>query len=105
MGVDEPEDRDSLFVLRLPSWDVMVLFEISKNLLPPLKRRRAEKAEFMVPIDESVFAMDGARDPFERYVLLLRDGKWNHELLGARALFLRSIAAAHVLSLNGPRAF
>ena len=65
-GVAAPDDSESLYVLRVPSLDVSVLLAILNRPLLPLNRRRAEKAEFMVPIEDSVAALDAALLPLER---------------------------------------
>lgn len=105
IGVDDPDDKVSLVPLRLPSTEVIVLRAILNRRLPPLKRRRAEKAVFIVPIDESVAATDAGRLPLERYVLLLREPTCHQDALLARMEFRRSIVAPQLLSFTGPRAF
>ena len=54
IGVEEPDDSDSLPALRLPRADVMVLFEMLNTWLVPLNLRSAENALFIVPTEESV---------------------------------------------------
>lgn len=66
MGVAAPEERDSLLVLWVPYLEVIVLLAMLKNLLLPLRRRSAEKAEFMVPTEDSVAATEAGRLPLER---------------------------------------
>ena len=69
MGVTAPDDKESEYVLRDPgpSREVMVLLAMLKRRLPlPLNRRSAEKALFMVPIEDSVPGLDILLLPFER---------------------------------------
>jgi len=63
IGVAAPEESESLFVLRVPSRDVKVLLAMLNSPLPlSLKRRRAETAEFVVPTDDSVAALEAVFD-------------------------------------------
>ena len=68
IGVAAPEDSESLYVLRVPSRVVSELLAMLKMrlLLLPLNRRSAEKAVFIVLMDESVAAADAGLLPFER---------------------------------------
>ena len=68
-GVEAPEERVSEFMLpwSLPMppppglVEVTVDLEMLKIRFPPLKRRRAEKAEFMDPILDSETAIEAGR--------------------------------------------
>ena len=104
IGVAAPEDRESLYVLLVPSLEVSVLLAILKMRLLPLKRRSAEKAVFIVLTEDSVAAMETGLLPFERYVLLLREPR-NHDDPLPRVEFRRSITSAQLLVGIGPRAF
>jgi hypothetical protein len=104
-GVAAPESRESLYELLVPSRALSVLFAMLKMLLLPLKRRRAEKAVFMVPIEDSVAAVDIGRLPLDRYVLAFLEPILSHEELLVRAALRRSITSAQLLVATGPRAF
>ena len=52
IGVAAPDDNESLYELRVLSFDMIVLLATLKILLLPLKRRKAENAEFIVPIED-----------------------------------------------------
>jgi hypothetical protein len=50
-GVAAPDDNESLYELLVLCFELIVLFAMLK-ILPPLNRRSAESAEFIVPTDE-----------------------------------------------------
>ena len=67
IGVAAPEDKESLLLLRVPSLEVIVLLATLKILLPlPENLRSAEIAEFIVPTEDWLPAIEPERVPFER---------------------------------------
>jgi hypothetical protein len=65
IGVAAPDESESLYELRVLCFELIVLLAMLK-MFPPLNRRSADRAEFMVPTDDWLAAMEADLAPLDR---------------------------------------